>query len=466
MLFSSVPFLYYFLPVTLLCYLIVPKRGKNAVLLAASLVFYAWGEKLLVLLFAFSILVGWVIGLIMEKTQSQGWRKAQMILAVVFDLGLLGYFKYSDFFIENINGLLGTSIPLLHVVLPIGISFYTFQLLSYNIDVYRRSVPAQKNLINFAAYVSMFPQLIAGPIVRYADVNESLTHREHNIEMIASGIRRFAIGLSKKVLIANLMGEVCTKFRGSSELSVLFYWMYAVSYALQIYFDFSGYSDMAIGLGRIFGFKFMENFNYPFISASVTEFWRRWHISLGSWFRDYVYIPLGGNRKGMARQLINIMIVWMLTGFWHGASWNFVLWGLFYAILLTVEKLGFKKWLDKHKVVGHVYVVATVLIGFIVFNATTLSDVWGDIVGLVSFGSLPAVTAESLYYLRSYGLLILFGIIGSTPLPKYCLEKIRKNAPAGKVLDILEPVFLAVLLILVTAYLVDGSFNPFLYFRF
>lgn len=466
MLFSSIPFLYYFLPAVLLCYLVVPKKLKNAVLLASSLVFYAWGEKLLVLLFALSITVGWVLGLLMEKTQKEGARKALMILAVVYDLGLLGYFKYADFFIENVNGLLGTQLPLLHVALPIGISFYTFQLLSYNIDVYRRSVPAQKNLISFAAYVSMFPQLIAGPIVRYADVNERLEDRTHSLDMIASGIRRFVIGMSKKVLIANIMGEVVVQFRSTEQLSVLYFWMYAVSYTLQIYFDFSGYSDMAIGLGRIFGFDFMENFDYPFISASVTEFWRRWHISLGSWFRDYVYIPLGGNRRGIRRQLINIMVVWMLTGLWHGASWNFVLWGLLYAVLLTIEKMGLLKWLDRHKVFGHVYVMAATLAGFILFNASGLSQAAEDMAGLFAFGRYPFANPETLYYLRSYGPTMVLGMICSTPVLKNLAQKLQKTRAGAIALSVLEPLMLAVLILVVTAYLVDGSFNPFLYFRF
>ncbi len=466
MLFSSIPFLYYFLPVVLICYFAAPRKLKNTVLLATSLFFYAWGEKLLVVLFALSILIGWVIGLLTEKAQKPALRKLLMAFAVIYDLGILGYFKYSDFFIENINGVLGTEIPLLNVALPIGISFYTFQLLSYNIDVYRRSVPAQKNVIDFAAYVSMFPQLIAGPIVRYSDVNKSLEERTHSFEKVSAGIARFTVGLSKKVLIANILGELCRQFRATSELSVLYFWMYAVAYSLQIYFDFSGYSDMAIGLGKVFGFEFMENFDYPYISASITEFWRRWHISLGSWFRDYVYIPLGGNRRGTGRQLLNIMVVWMLTGFWHGASWNFIFWGLLYAVLLTLEKVGFKKWLDRHKVTGHIYVIACVMLGFILFNAADLAQAGSDIAGLFSFGKNPFANTETLYYLRSYGFVLLIGIIGATPLPKYLVEKLKKNAAAKKVINVAEPLFYVVLLLTVTAYLVDGSFNPFLYFRF
>lgn len=465
MLFSSIPFLYFFLPITVILYLIAPRKLKNSVILLASLVFYAWGEKKLVLLFAATIFVGWVLGLLIEKTHAKKWDKVFMILSVVIDLGLLAYFKYVDFFIYNFNSVFGLSVPLLRVALPIGISFYTFQILSYTIDVYRGDVPAQKNLINFAAYVALFPQLIAGPIVRYADVADQLENRTHSLEKISLGIRRFLFGLAKKVLIANVIGEVCTKFRASEDPSVLFYWMYAVAFMLQIYFDFSGYSDMAIGLGKMLGFDFMENFNYPYISGSVTEFWRRWHMSLGSWFRDYVYIPLGGNRRGLARQLLNILIVWMLTGFWHGAAWNFILWGLFYAIFLLIEKTGFKKWLDRHRAVGHIYVLFAVLFGFVLFNASSLNGTASDISGMFAFGRLPIVSTESLYCLRSYGIVFVIGAVGSTPLPKKAATYLSGKA-GEKVMSIVEPVVMTLILVVVTAYLVDGSFNPFLYFRF
>ncbi len=466
MLFSSIPFLYFFLPLTVLLYFIVPKQGKNAVLLLASLVFYAWGEKLLVILFAATILIGWVLSLLIEKAKGTKWSKLWMILSVVIDLGLLGYFKYADFFIENFNQVFGISIPLLRIALPIGISFYTFQILSYTIDVYRGNVPAQKNPIHFAAYVALFPQLIAGPIVRYADIAEQLENREHSVDMAADGIRRFMIGLGKKILIANVMGEICTLFRQTNDPSVLYYWMYAISYMLQIYFDFSGYSDMAIGLGKIFGFKFMENFDHPYVSKTITEFWRRWHISLGSWFRDYVYIPLGGNRKGKARQLLNIFIVWMLTGFWHGASWNFILWGLFYAILLTTEKLWTKTWLEKHGAVGHLYVLLSVLFGFVLFNAADLPGTWQDISGLFAFGRLPLVSKEALYYLRSFGVVMVLGMIGATELPVKLWKKVIQKCRLESAMTIIEPVLMVLLLLVVTGYLVDGSFNPFLYFRF
>lgn len=466
MLFSSIPFLYCFLPATILLYLIAPKKAKNTVLLLASLVFYAWGEKKLVLLFALTILLGWIFGFLIAQTRGTVWSKIFLAVSVLTDLGLLCYFKYADFLIANINGIFRTDLPLLRIALPIGISFYTFQILSYTIDVYRGSVPTQKSLIDFAAYVSLFPQLIAGPIVRYADVAQQLGSREHSLEGVAAGVSRFLIGLGKKVLIANVVGEVCTQFRQSGDVSVLFYWLYAVCFMLQIYFDFSGYSDMAIGLGKMFGFTFMENFNYPYMADSITDFWRRWHISLGSWFRDYVYIPLGGNRKGPARLLLNIFIVWALTGLWHGAAWNFILWGLFYAVLLTVEKFGLLKILQKHRIAAHIYVLLAVLLGFVLFNADSLAQTAGDIAGLFAFGRLPLFSTEALYCLRSYGVVILLGIVGSTPLAKTVVRRISAKPAGEKVVLFLEPVLMAALLLVVTAYLVDGSFNPFLYFRF
>lgn len=466
MLFSSIPFLYYFLPAVILLYLVAPSRLKNAVLLLSSLLFYAWGEKKLVLLFAFAIFLSWAAGLALERLRGTVWAKIVLLISVGIDLGLLGYFKYTDFFLSSLNGALGLALPLTGVALPIGISFYTFQLLSYEIDVYRGSVPAQRNPIDFGAYVSMFPQLIAGPIVRYADISRQLKDRVHTLEHISSGIRRFLIGLGKKVLFANTFGALCAQFRASSDPSVLFYWLYAVSFMLQIYFDFSGYSDMAIGLGRIFGFDFMENFTHPYISSTITEFWRRWHISLGSWFRDYVYIPLGGNRKGKVRQLVNILVVWMLTGLWHGAAWNFVLWGLLYAVLLTTEKLWTKRWLDDHKAIGHLYVLFTVMLGFVLFNAESLPQAASDVAGLFAFGRLPLLSQEAVYCLRSFGWTMILGMVGATPLPAQLGKRLSEHPKTKAVVDVLEPFLLAGILLLSTAYLVDGSFNPFLYFRF
>ena len=466
MVFSGIPFLYYFLPATVLLYLAAPRKLKNAVLLLASLVFYAWGEQRLVLLFAATILLGWLLGLLIERFRGKVWSRVFLWLSVLTTLGLLGYFKYADFFMESLNSAFGLSMPLLKVALPIGISFYTFQILSYTIDVYRGDVVAQRNLIDFAAYVSMFPQLIAGPIVRYSDIAGQLTDRVHSLDKVASGVRRFVVGLGKKVLIANVLGQLCTQFRQTAQPSVLFHWLYAVAFMLQIYFDFSGYSDMAIGLGRLFGFDFPENFNYPYISKSITEFWRRWHMTLGSWFRDYVYIPLGGNRRGIGRQLVNILVVWMLTGLWHGAAWNFVLWGVFYALLLTAEKLGLKKALDNHGALGHVYVLLAVLLGFVLFNADSLGQAAQDIAGMFAFGKLPLFSAEAVYYLRSYGVVLLLAVLGATPLPKRAIAALSGNRVLSRGWNVLEPLLLTALLLVVTAYLVDGSFNPFLYFRF
>lgn len=461
MLFSSVPFLYYFLPVVIICYLLTPKKLKNAVLLLSSLFFYAWGERRLVLMLMGTIVFGYVCGLVMELCETKKGKQICLVASILVSLGLLGYFKYVDFFIDSFNHVTGLSVPLLQVALPIGISFYTFQILSYTIDVYRGQVRAQKSLVAFAAYVSLFPQLIAGPIVRYADIEHQLHDRQHTVEKTADGVRRFLYGLGKKVLLANAFGELTMQFRSSGQPSVLFYWLYAVSYMLQIYYDFSGYSDMAIGLGKMFGFTFLENFDYPYIARSITEFWRRWHISLGAWFRDYVYIPLGGNRKGIKRQLINILVVWMLTGLWHGASWNFVLWGLFYAVFLMIEKMGLLKWLQRHPIVGHVYTIVLVLFGFVLFNAQNLSEVVSDLAGMTGFLQISVVSAEAVYALRSYGILLIAGILGATPIPKLAVGKILKKAAKG-----LEPIYLTGILLIVTAYLVDGSFNPFLYFRF
>lgn len=466
MLFSSIPFLYYFLPLVIFLYFVLPKQLKNVVLVAASLFFYAWGEKELVILFAGTILLGYVLGLLIGKYKGRWQSKLFLIISLCSMLGFLVYFKYTDFFISNFNALFGVSIPLLKIALPIGISFYTFQILSYTVDVYRGDTKAQKNPISLALYISMFPQLIAGPIVRYTDIEGQLGYRKIDVDQIAQGIRRFIIGLAKKILIANILGELCDIYRASNEQSFLFVWMYAISFALHIYFDFSGYSDMAIGLGKIFGFKFMENFNYPYISASITEFWRRWHISLGSWFRDYVYIPLGGNRCSFVRHLFNIFVVWMLTGFWHGAAWNFILWGILYAILLMLEKFVLLKLLKKTKVISHVYVMLFVILGFVLFNAADLGQAVTDVKCMFGLGGLPLVSTETLYYLRSYALPLILAIIGSTPLVKNIVVKISSTKTGGKIINVLEPVVLAVLLIVMTGYLVDGSFNPFLYFRF
>lgn len=466
MLFSSVTFLYYFLPCFLILYFAAPTRIKNSVLLAASLVFYAWGEPIYVLLMVLSIGVGYACGLAIEKWRGTAAAKVALAASVLFSLGTLGYFKYADFFIENFSAVTGLSLPLLRIALPVGISFYTFQILSYTIDVYRGSAAAQRNFIDLAAYITMFPQLIAGPIVRYTDIEGQLKSRQHTAVGISDGARRFILGLSKKVLIANLLGELCDIFRASDDKSVLFYWLYAVAFSLHIYFDFSGYSDMAIGLGRMLGFFFPENFDYPYISGSVTEFWRRWHISLGTWFRDYVYIPLGGNRVTKVRWLFNILVVWMLTGFWHGASWNFILWGLYFAVLLIAEKLWLLGHLKKHTLLGHIYVLLTVVVSFVIFNAADLREAGSDIAAMFGLGKLPLVSSEALYYLRSYGIILIIALIGATPLIKKAVTAALNKPRWNRVLNVAEPLVLILLLLTATAYLVDGSFNPFLYFRF
>ncbi len=467
MLFSGIPFLYYFLPAFILCYFAVPKMFKNFVLMVFSLFFYGCGEPELLLLMTISILVGYVGGIVTHRvSNSKTLMKISLGVQSTILLGFLAYYKYVDFFIGSFNSVTGLSVPLLNVALPIGISFYTFQILSYCVDVYR-GIPYQKNLINFAAYVCMFPQLIAGPIVRYTDVANELETRTHSLEKTYEGIRRFIAGLAKKVLLANQLSELTNVFRASDEKSLLFYWMYAVSFALFIYFDFSGYSDMAIGLGKIMGFNFPENFNYPYLSKNITEFWRRWHMTLGSWFRDYVYIPLGGNRVKMGRWILNIGVVWAFTGLWHGAAWNFVVWGLLYAVMLISEKLFLNKLLEKIPAVfSHIYAMLVVMIGFVLFNAESWAQCIGDIKGLFGFAGLPFVTADTLYNLASFGVVMVIGIVGSTPLFKMLCARIRENNAVKAFVKPVETVVMIFILLLCTAYLVDGSFNPFLYFRF
>ena len=461
MLFSSVTFLYYFLPAVMVCYFLAPRKLKNSILLLFSLVFYGWGEPKLLALMVFTIAMFFGCGLLIEKSKTPRGKKLWLTVSIVISVGLLGLFKYADFFIDSFNSITGLSVPLLKLALPVGISFYTFQSLSYTIDVYRGNVPAQKNPISFGAYVALFPQLIAGPIVRYVDVARELDSRKHSWEDFCLGLRRFLVGLGKKILIADNFALLMKIFRESSEPSVIFYWMYAVAFMLNIYFDFSGYSDMAIGLGRIFGFRFIENFNYPYLSKSVTEFWRRWHMSLGSWFRDYIYIPMGGNRVSKVRWVFNILTVWMLTGLWHGAAWNFVLWGLLFAVLLLTEKWvpGLQKLPD---VLRRGYVLLLVCLSFVLFNAESLSQAAGDMAGMFGLGGVPLMTQATGYYLRSYAPLFLMGIVGATPIVRDTGRRIGETK-AGPVLEVS---MMALLLLACTAYLVDGSFSPFLYFRF
>ena len=461
MLFSSVPFLYYFLPAVLILYFLAPRVLKNAVLLLASLVFYGWGEPKLLALMIFTILLFYGCGLAIGRCTQKKWKKFWMVVSVTISVALLGLFKYADFFIDSFNAVTGLSVPLLRLALPVGISFYTFQCLSYTIDVYRGNVESQKNPVSFGAYVALFPQLIAGPIVRYVDVVRELNSRTHSWDNVALGLRRFIVGLSKKIILADNFALLMKMFRESNEKSVVFYWMYAIAFALNIYFDFSGYSDMAIGLGRVFGFKFIENFNYPYMSKSVSEFWRRWHMSLGSWFRDYIYIPLGGNRVSKWRWVLNVLAVWMLTGLWHGAAWNFVLWGLMFAALLLVEK-----WIPAigklPVAVRHVWTLLWVVLSFVLFNADSLSQAIGDIGGMFGFAGVPMITMETLYYLGSYGILFVLGFIGATPVVRDTAKRLYQY----KAVAILEPIVLIALLLICTGYLVDGSFSPFLYFRF
>ena len=461
MLFSSIPFLYYFLPLVLIVYFAVPGKWKNGALLLSSLIFYGWGEPKLLFLMVFTIALFYVCGLAIGRAEGQEQKKFWLTVSIVISVALLGLFKYADFFIGSVNAATGLSLPFLRLALPVGISFYTFQCLSYTIDVYRGKVPPQKNPISFGAYVALFPQLIAGPIVRYADVARELDSRTHSWEDVGLGLRRFIIGLAKKVILADNFALLAKLYRDSGSPSVAFAWMYAIAFTLNIYFDFSGYSDMAIGLGRIFGFHFPENFNYPYMSQSVTEFWRRWHISLGSWFRDYVYIPMGGNRVSRGRWVCNILTVWMLTGLWHGAAWNFVLWGLLFAALLLLEKAlpGLQKLPGALRQCG---VLLVVILSFVLFNAGSLSQAGGDFAALFGLAGLPLTTAETGYYLGSYMPLLMIGFLGATPVVRNVARRMERNP----LIQRLQPLLWAALALVCTAYLVDGSFSPFLYFRF
>ncbi len=446
-------------------YFVVPDRMKNLVLLLASLFFYGWGEpKYLVFMFA-AVAQSYIAALLAERFRGTKIAKLALAVSAVASLGLLAYCKYADFFIGNFNAVTGLSIPLLKVALPVGISFYTFQILSYVIDVYRGDVPAQRNFVDLAMYVAMFPQLIAGPIVRYSDIAGSLKNRKTTLADAAEGITRFSVGFAKKILLANSAALLVSEFKAYGEKTVLFYWLYAAAYMLHIYFDFSGYSDMAIGLGRIFGFRFSENFNYPYVSASITEFWRRWHISLGGWFRDYLYIPLGGNRVKPIRHVFNILVVWAATGFWHGASWNFIFWGLLYAVLLLFEKyiLHPKR---RHAVPMHIYTMLFVVLGFVLFDSTSIADAFMSFKSLFGLAGIPAANTASLYYLKSNLILLIIAALGATPLPKRIYEKIGGTSGGSRVLAVLTPIATVASIAVCTAYLIDGSFNPFVYFRF
>lgn len=467
MLFSSVSFLYYFLPITLVLYFVSKDKYKNIILLLASLFFYFYGEPKYTVLMLISAFSAYIHGILIEKFREKGYSKLFLVSGLVVSLGILIVFKYMDFIIKNINYISNSNIKLLRLVLPIGISFYTFQGLSYIVDVYKKDAKVCRSFVDFATYVCLFPQLIAGPIVRYTTIEDELKNRTHSFDKFAYGVNRFVVGLAKKVILANNLGMLVDIMTKSNEKSVLSYWMVAIFFSLQIYYDFSGYSDMAIGLGRMFGFDFLENFNYPFISKSIKEFWRRWHISLSSFFRDYVYIPLGGNRVSRVRWIFNLLIVWSLTGLWHGDSWNFILWGLYFAILLIIENLFLQNILNKlPALIQHIYAKFFIIISFVIFNNENIKDLWSSLYNMFNFRGLDLYNNFSTYYLKSYTVLLIVSVIGATPILKNIIQKINKNVTGQKVISTINPILNIVLLVVVTAYLIDGSFNPFLYFRF
>ena len=465
MLFTSISFLYYFLPALIIIYFITPKKYKNIILLIASLLFYFYGEPKYVFLMIAEIIIAYIGAILIDKYKNKS--KNILIITLFIHVLLLIIFKYTDFIIQTINDISNANIKLLNIALPIGISFYTFQIISYIIDVYNGKVKVQKNIIKLATYVSLFPQLVAGPIVRYQTVEKELDNRTHSFNNFAYGIRRFSIGLAKKVLIANALGELCSKASATSEKTIVFFWIFGISYMLQLYFDFSAYSDMAIGLGRIFGFHFPENFNYPYISKSITEFWRRWHISLSTWFKDYIYIPLGGNRDGKYKQIRNILIVWLLTGIWHGANWTFLIWGLLFGIILIIEKIWLNKFMEKlPSFIRRIYVLFIVMILFIIFNSDNMSVALTNIKGLFGMNGEAFVNDYTLHYLKSYLPVLIIALLGSTPFIKILIDKLRKNKYVNSIINILEPILIVVILVVVTSYLIDNSYNPFLYFRF
>ncbi len=465
MVFSSILFMFIYLPVVLAVYYIAPVKWRNPVLFIANLVFYGWGEPVYIFLMLFSITVNYVNGILIDKHRADD-KKAKAILAlnVVINLALLGFFKYYDLIVGTLSLLPFIDIAPLGLTLPIGISFYTFQTMSYPIDVYRGDASVQKNYISFGTFVALFPQLIAGPIVRYKDVATQLDYRPKSIDQFASGVQRFVIGLGKKTLIANSLGSLWDVYSsmGASELTFLGSWLGIAAFSLQLYFDFSGYSDMAIGLGRMLGFEFKENFNYPYISQSITEFWRRWHISLGTWFRDYVYIPLGGNRCGIKRQLFNICVVWALTGIWHGANWTFMLWGLYYALFLVLEKVFLLKSMEKWPpIFRHIYTLVIVMTGWVIFQLDSLAEVGVYVSAMFGFGKAGGSTSADIYYLSTYALTFIVAIFACTPAGKSIFAKLPERVRA-----VAAPVLIVLVLVVSTAYMVDATYSPFLYFRF
>ena len=488
MVFSSILFMFRFLPIVLLLYIIAPKQLRNTILFIASLIFYAWGEPVYVVIMLFSTLVDYTHGLLVYKYKQKGeMKKAKLfvISSMIINLSLLGFFKYTDFIIGNLNLIPSVEIPLLELALPIGISFYTFQTMSYTIDIYRGDALPQKNIISYGAYVALFPQLIAGPIVAYNTVAEQLEGRKETMDDFATGVMRFMTGVGKKVLLANNIGLLWDMIsaRGVGEVPVLMAWLGITAFAFQIYFDFSGYSDMAIGLGRMLGFKFLENFDYPYVSRSITEFWRRWHISLGSWFRSYVYIPLGGNRQGLKKQIRNIAVVWLLTGIWHGASWNFLLWGVYFGVFLILEKFLWLDFLKKHKIFSHVYTLVIVWVGWALFAFDDMGRVIQYLKAMFGLSGAGFANGETWYLLVSYAVMLVILVLASTPYPRQWAMKVmnllegkkkaeneaaeKKKIAFGSVVSaVLQLAFVAVVFVISTAYLVDATYNPFLYFRF
>lgn len=471
MLFSSITFLFTFLPCVILIYYISPKSIRNFILMLFSMIFYAWGEPKYIFVMLASIIVGYGMGLLTDyykKKDRDKTARLAMIISVLVNLGILFFFKYIGFFTENLNKIPGIELKVLGHALPLGISFYTFQILSYSVDVYRGKAKCQNNIINLAAYITLFPQLIAGPIVRYETVAEQLDNRTESTSLFGDGVNRFVTGLGKKVLIANLCGELFDKLSGLpvSENTVVLSWICSIAFSLQIYFDFSGYSDMAIGLGKMFGFEFLENFDYPYISKSITEFWRRWHISLSTWFRDYVYIPLGGNRRGKGRTLFNIFIVWLLTGFWHGAEWNFIIWGLYYFVLLMLEKLFLLEWLKKAPgIIARLYSLFFINLGWVIFAYDKLPALKGAVFNMFGGSGLAFSNDLTIYYLLSFGLFFIIAFVGATPVPKMLAAKFLNHKKEGLVTGF-HAVFILCVLLLSTAFLASEAFNPFLYFRF
>lgn len=471
MLFSSVTFLFFFLPIVFTLYYISPKKIKNYTLLLFSIIFYAWGGILYLPLLIISIMINYIFGLQIEKYKDNNKkRKNILIISIIFNVLFLGVFKYTNFIIDNINIIFKTSINIPIIPLPIGISFYTFQAMSYVIDVYRNDGKVQKNIFNLALYISMFPQLVAGPIVRYETIDNQITNRIHNIDKFNQGIERLTIGLFKKVIISNTVGELSALIYSLSnyQMSISVAWLGAIAYTLQVYFDFSGYSDMAIGLGKMLGFEFLENFNYPYISKSVSEFWRRWHISLGSWFRDYIYIPLGGNRVSNIKTYRNLTIVWLITGIWHGASWNFVEWGLYFGIFIMLERAFLQNILNKiPKVFSHIYLLIVVIFGWVLFSKPDLKSAIDYMKIMIGIGEYPFINGYTTFYLSQYWLSLTMAIILSTPIIKRTKQLIIKsNKKIMTAIEIIKPLIYFILFFITTVYLVNSTFNPFIYFNF